>query len=259
MFFESEISNGLLASFIAGGISMLGLASVWAVGDWGQRTSSVFSAFAIGVLTVAVLFHLFPEAIEEDPGAWRYTLGAFGLMAMAGLSLRLALSGSVAGDREDPAATDLAFGFASIVALGFHSFVDGLVYESTFQGDEYTGWLATSALLLHEFPEGAIAYFLIRDSGVDRVWSLLIAFVASSLTTIAGALVAGFILSQPSAGLVGPLLGATAGALIYVIVLHLGPHALRARPPAIYLAAALGVVIATAAEVIRHSGGGHAH
>ncbi len=258
MSFEPEISNGLLASLIAGGVSMLGLASVWAIGDWGQRTSSLFSAFAVGVLTIVVFFHLAPEALEEDPTAWTYATGAFGLMAVAGFGLRLMLSNRHRGGADNGSAGALALGYASILALGFHSFVDGLVYESTFRGDEYTGWLAAFALLLHEFPEGAIAYFLIHDSGVGRLPSVLIAFAASSLTTVAGALMAGLALADPAAGLTGPLLGGTAGALIYVILLHLAPHALRGRAPYIHIAAGLGVAVATAAEVIRHNGG-HVH
>ncbi|MBI1392537.1 MAG: hypothetical protein GC152_07330 [Alphaproteobacteria bacterium] len=253
MFGEWGISNGLAASGIAALVSALGLLSVWALGDWGRRTSSVFSAFAVGVLSIAVAFHLFPEAIEADPTSWRFGVGAFILMAVAGFSLRLAMhNGRSTADAPNEGA--LAFGFASLVALGFHSFVDGLVYSSSFHGDEYTGWVATFGLLLHEFPEGAIAYFLIRDSGLARGWSVLVAFAASSATTIAGALVAEIVLTNPTPGVIGPLLGATSGALAYVIALHLGPHASLARRPNGYLAAALGVAVATAAEAIRHAG-----
>lgn len=246
-----ELSEGVLASLTAAGVSTLGLLSMAALGDWGRRQSGVFSGFAVGVLSVAVIFHLAPEAIAHADNAWTYMLGSLGVMTLIGLFLRLFFGRN--GERGS-----LAFGFASIFALGFHSFVDGVVYESSFHADIYTGWIATSGLLLHEFPEGVIAYFLMREARLSVTTSVIVAFFASSLTTVLGAFLTVYALEDLGGHMLDPMLAVAAGLLAYIVIFHLGPHAALAPKQRGFFAAALGVIVATLAEIIRHSGP-HAH
>lgn len=241
MFGEVHIDYGLLASIAAACVSTAGLVSMALLGDWGRRNSSYFSAFAIGVLTVAVGFHLVPEAIESSPGAWKATLAGFGVMFVIGVALRFSNRGHNGSER-------VAFGYASILALGAHSFLDGVIYESSFHDHLFTGWISTLGLLLHEFPEGVIAFFLLREAGMGVRTAGFWAFIAASMTTIAGAIFASiFTDALPFS----TLLGVTAGGLIYIIVFHLGPHARLTPEKRGYPVASLGVVIATAAVVLR--------
>jgi len=242
---ETQIIYGLIASLIAAGVSTIGLLSMVALGDWGRRNSSYFSAFAIGVLLVAVFFHLAPEALSYDLNSWVWMVFGFMGMTIFGLALRLMM-----GRRNE--AGNLAFGYASIIALGFHSFLDGIVYETTFQEELFTGWIATAGLLLHEFPEGVIAYFLMIEAGARRLTAAFWAFFAASVTTVAGALSAGLLIGTTNALTFGPLLGVTAGGLIYIMVFHLGPHARFTPHMRGYLLAMIGVSIAIAALILRH-------
>lgn len=98
-----------------------------------------------------------------------------------------------------------------------------------------------------------IAYFLIRQAGLGQVWSIIAAAIASSLTTILGAITAAFVVQDVEGLPLGFLLGGTSGALLYVIAFHLGPHARFARRPDGYVMAAAGVIVATMAEMIRHA------
>ncbi len=216
-----------------------------ALGDWGKRNSAYFSAFAIGVLLVAVLFHLTPESLSYSRSAWRWMIGGFLGMSILGFGLRLLSQNSRNGH-------GIAIGYASVIALGFHSFVDGLIYEATYSTEAFTGSLATAGLLLHEFPEGVIAYFLARDAGLDRIRSIVWAFIAASLTTIFGAIVASGFLGGPENVPIGPMLGLTAGGLAYIMAFHLGPHASLTPNKRGYFIASVGVVIALAAVVLRH-------
>lgn len=244
--FESgAIPPGILASFGAAAVSSAGLLSMAALGDWGKRRSPYFSAFAIGVLLVAVIFHLIPESLDASLNNWRWiALGLFG-MAAIGIGLRLISNTRLNGGV-------LAIGYASIAALGFHSFVDGLIYEATYLDEWFTGGLATAGLLLHEFPEGVIAYFLARDAGMNGAQSVAWAFIAASLTTVAGAVVASSFASGLSHAEVGPLLGLTAGTLLYIIIFHLGPHASATPARRGYAVASFGVIVALAALLFRH-------
>lgn len=241
-----DFAPGVIASVAAATVSTIGLLSMAALGDWGKRNSAYFSAFAIGVLLVAVLFHLTPESLSYSRDAWKSILGGFLGMFILGFGVRLLSHNQGNGH-------GVAIGYASIVALGFHSFVDGLIYEATYHAEVFTGSLATAGLLLHEFPEGVIAYFLARDANLDRVRSIAWAFISASLTTVAGAFVASSFIENVNELPLGPLLGLTAGGLIYIMVFHLGPHASLTPNRRGYFIASGGVIIALAALMFRHA------
>ncbi|MEZ5897480.1 MAG: ZIP family metal transporter [Parvularculaceae bacterium] len=242
---QLDIPPGLVASIIAACVSTAGLLSMAALGDWGRRNSAYFSAFAIGVLLVAVLFHLTPEALAYSPTAWRWGLGGFLVMLTLGFGIRIFT-------RRSTDKLGLAIGYASIIALGFHSFVDGLIYEVTFHAEWFTGGLATLGLLLHEFPEGVIAFFLVREAGMSRNMSALLAFIAASVTTVAGAVIAGAFIENIDDVPFGPMLGVAAGGLVYIMIFHLGPHASLTPHKRGYMMASIGVATAMAALVLRH-------
>jgi hypothetical protein len=42
------------------------------------------------------------------------------------------------------------------VGIGFHSFIDGVIYSIAFTVSIYTGFLATMGMVLLEFPEGGL-------------------------------------------------------------------------------------------------------
>lgn len=230
---------------IAAGVSTAGLLSMASLGDWGRRNSPYFSAFAIGVLLVAVMFHLTPEALSYSLDAWIWILIGLGVMAVIGLTLRTFTDRRIEGE-------NLAFGYASIIALGTHSLLDGVIYQTSFHDEAFTGWLATFGLLLHEFPEGVIAFFLLREAGLSNGRATLWAFVAASLTTVVGALAAAYFIDLVPKLPYSALLGGTAGALVYIMVFHLGPHAFLTPNRRGYVMASVGIVIGIAAMVLRH-------
>lgn len=246
MFEPGDLAPGIVASLAAAAVSTLGLLSMAALGDWGKRNSAYFSSFALGVLLVAVIFHLIPEAQFYSQNAWRAVLGGFAIMLALGYGLRLLSQNGRNGH-------GAAIGYASIVALGFHSFVDGLIYEATFHTEVFTGALATIGLLLHEFPEGVIAYFLARDAGLDKTRSSVWAFISASLTTVMGAVIASGYIENVAAMPLGSLLGLTAGGLIYIMVFHLGPHSALTPHRRGYAMASIGVIVALAAIMLRHA------
>ena len=61
---HESVLSGMVASLVAACISTVGLVSMAFLGDWGRRNSAYFSAFAVGVLSVAVIFHLLPESLS---------------------------------------------------------------------------------------------------------------------------------------------------------------------------------------------------
>jgi zinc and cadmium transporter len=246
---EAHSLNGLIAAVIAAAVSTAGLLSMAALRDWGLRNAPYFSAFALGVLLIAVFFHIIPEALEVSLDSWRWILVGIGAMVLIGTFVRL-----IHGQR-DGAGAKIAIGYASIFSLGTHSFLDGLFYESTFREGLFTGGLASVGLLLHEFPEGVIAYFLLRQAGVGMQGSIFWAFIAASLTTVLGAIAAALTIMVADITNLGMLLGLTAGGLIYIMAFRLAPHATLTPYRRGYAAVSLGIAIGVAAIVLR--GGGH--
>jgi zinc transporter ZupT len=55
-----------------------------------------------------------------------------------------------------------------MIGIGFHSFIDGLVYSITFTVSIFTGMLAAIGMVLHEFPEGIITYLLLLRGGFSE-------------------------------------------------------------------------------------------
>ncbi|WDI31239.1 ZIP family metal transporter [Hyphococcus flavus] len=241
---------GLMASIVAAAISTIGIFTMSMFSGWAQRNGAICSAFAVGLLSVGVLFHLIPEALSLSKLALSWVAAGFMFMVLVGIAVQTAVD-----RRPDGAA--LTFGYASIIALAVHSFLDGGIYAASFQEEAFTGWMATGGLLFHEFPEGVIAFALLSQAGIGKLRSLVLAFIAAAVTTISGAVVANIIIAVFDGLPIGAMLGTAAGALIYVLIVHLGPHAAKTPNKRGYDIASLGVIVGTAAIVLERLSGVH--
>ncbi len=182
--------------------------------------------------------------------ALSWVAAGFMFMVLVGIGVQ-----ALVNPRADGAA--LTFGYVSILALAVHSFLDGAIYAASFQEEAFTGWLATSGLLFHEFPEGVIAYSLLVQAGLGKTRSIILAVIAASVTTLAGAIFANLIIDASNGLPIAAMLGAAAGALIYVLIVHLGPHAAKTPNQRGYDIASIGVIVGTAAIILKSLAGGH--
>lgn len=244
MYGDQELNFGLVASLAAAVISTVGILAMAVFSEWSRRNSAYFSAFAVGLLTVGVLFHLIPEAMSLSEMALSWVAVGFAVMVLIGIAVQALVGGR-------PKGAALTFGYASIIALAAHSFLDGIIYAASFQENPFTGWLATGGLLFHEFPEGVIAVMLLLAAGIGRLSAVIIAFAAAAITTVSGTLCALYILEAANGLPLAAMLGGAAGGLIYVLIVHLGPHAAQASDKRGYDFAAIGVVIGIAAIILR--------
>jgi ZIP family zinc transporter/zinc and cadmium transporter len=135
-----------------------------------------------------------------------------------------------------------------MIGIGFHSFIDGVVYSITFSVSIFTGALAATGMVLHEFPEGIITYLLLLRGGFSEKSSLILAFLAASLSTPLGMLVSYPYISQIGQPLLGTLLALSAGALVYVGATHLLPQAEKEHRK--YSICALGAGILVAVVIV---------
>jgi zinc transporter ZupT len=145
---------------------------------------------------------------------------------------------------DKPQTSEYALGLVPLLGIGFHSFLDGVVYSISFSVSMLTGVLVALGMVLHEFPEGIVTYTLLVRSGFTERRSFVLAFLAAAVTTPLGTLVSYPFISQIDQPLLGSLLALSAGALIYVGATHLLPRAEREPRRFSLVALAAGVLVA---------------
>ena len=232
----------VLASLVAALIASLGLAASAFRAGWAERNAGYFTAFAAGVLVTAALT-LFPEAVAAAPIAPYAALGGYLALYATGLAARGTGGAAV----------------APMIAIGLHSFIDGLEYGVLFAHDAYVGLIASTGLVAHEFAEGVVLFAALRVAGLAKGQALLGAFVGAAMTTPLGAVASQPLVAALTPEQMGLLLGAAAGALLYVGATHLPAH-MGARPRPSFAAAYAGGVALSLGLALLHGGlhGDHA-
>lgn len=104
-----------------------------------------------------------------------------------------------------------------------HNFGDGLLLAPVFLIDIRLGLLATVGMLFHEFVQEISEFFILKSAGYSNKGALFINFIVSS-SVLVGALTGYYLVSFEN--LIGPLIGVSAGAFIYIILFDLIPESL---------------------------------
>lgn len=230
--------TALAASGIAAVVTSLGILTIRRFADWGQRHTSYFMCFAAGVLISASFLHIVPRSIAMTSQAPIWLLVGF-----MGLHLFNRFVTAFVCEK-DPGSEEYAVGLISLLGIGFHSFIDGIIYSITFSVSLLTGSLASVGMVLHEFPEGIITYLLLVRGGFRVRTAAGLAFLAAALTTPLGMLVSWLLIHMIEPTQLGSLLALSAGALIYVGATHLLPRAEQEGKPFSLVALAGGVLVA---------------
>lgn len=242
----------LLFGLIAAAVTTFGLFMVALRGNWSERHSGLFALAAAGLLATMAFTHLLPEAFALSLNASNWLVAGF----FGGLVLNY-LVRVLFPEREGSTVPTEAI--TPIVAIAIHSFIDGIVYSVTFAASFESGVSASLGLILHEFPEGVIAFAILRRHGVSTRKSFLWAFLAAAATTPLGVLVSGPFVYGLGEPVLGALFALSAGLLIYVAT---GPlmAPLRETPPVRGLCAlAVGVLIAVGLMLLPFHSHDHDH
>lgn len=249
----SGLAAPLLFGLIAAGVTCLGLLAVAWKSEWSARYSGLFALAAGGMLVTLTLLHIAPEALAGGEAAASLVLGGF--LAALVLNNLVRWMTPLEGRSTHPSEA-----LTPLLAIGTHSFVDGIVYSVTFSQSFASGLYAALGLILHEFPEGVIAYAILRRHGVSNMASFGWAFAAAAATTPAGVLASGPMLAVLGPEAIAPLFALSAGLLLYVATGPLMAPLKELRAPAALPALAIGVSLALVVIALPlHSHGGHGH
>ncbi len=201
------------------------------------------AAFASGALVCIVVLHLMPEAMRATPNAPYLMLAGLtgGFVFNRGVLSATRANGSIAQ------------GVTPALAIGLHSFLDGLTYAVSFTIDLATGMLTVLGLILHEVPEGIIVYGLLRTSGMGVRAAFALTFLTAAATTPLGAIAGVSVLEGADVETLGSLYAVVAGLLMYVSVGHLLPHVEKDTTIASLLFLVFGGAVASSAVLLQHS------
>lgn len=235
---ENTFWTALATSSTAAIVTSAGIYTIRRFSDWGRRNITYFMCFAAGVLISASFLHIIPKSFSMNPNASIYLLSGF-----FGLHLFNRFVTAFVCDKDTEKA-EYAIGIVPMIGIGFHSFIDGIIYSIAFTVSIFTGFMATAGMVLHEFPEGIITYLLLIRGGFSERASLALSFLAAAITTPLGMVLSYPIISKIDKPMLGALLSFSAGALVYVGATHLLPKAEQEHKKYSLIALGGGVLVA---------------
>jgi zinc and cadmium transporter len=227
----------ILASFLACAVTTIGIYVISKYEQWGREHSAYFMSFAAGVLISVSFMHIIPKSFEMNSTAPVFLLAGFLAIHLFNRFLNLYIC-------HEYECADYAVGVIPMLGIGFHSFIDGVIYSVTFNVSIFTGVLAAVGMILHEFPEGIVTFVLLGRGGFSRRKSAVYAFLAAAISTPVGTLVSYPFINNIKQSTLGILLAISAGALVYVGASHLLPAVEKENQRYSILALVAGVLVA---------------
>ena len=226
----------LAASGLACAVTTLGIYVISQYKAWSREHSAYFVSFAAGVLITVSFLHIVPESVRMSVRAPVFILTGFLGLYLLNRFLNLYLC-------HEQACPEYSVGLIPMLGIGLHSLIDGAIYSITFNVSIFTGILAATGMVFHEFPEGVITFVMLERGGFSARRSALYAFLAAGLSTPLGALISYPFVNQIGEEALGGLLAVAAGALIYVGATHLLPEVEEQSGGYTILALAAGVLV----------------
>lgn len=234
---ESTFGAVIFTSSLACLVTIIGIFIIRRYERWGINNIAYFMSFAAGVLISVSFIHIIPKSFDMNPSAPIYLLIGFFTLYLINRFLNAYVC-------QAPERINYTLGLIPMLGIGFHSFLDGMIYSVAFNVSAFTGLLAAIGMVLHEFPEGIVTYLLLERSGFTKRRSTLYALLAAAFTTPLGALVSYPFISRVNNMTLGALLAVSAGALVYVGASHLLPAVEKEQKKFTLVSLTSGIVVA---------------
>jgi zinc transporter ZupT len=233
-----------LASGLACVVTTLGIVAIGKYEAWAQRNTVYFMSFVVGVLISVSFIHLIPESFQMSTQAPIFLLGGFLALYLLNRFLKLYVCHEYGREA-------YTISLISMVGIGFHSFLDGIIYAVTFNVSIFTGALSAIGMVLHEFPEGIVTFSLLQRGQFSKKKSIWYAFLAAAVTTPLGAVVSYPFINNISLTMLGSLLAISAGALTYVAAVHLLPEVEKENRRYSIISLSVGILVAVFIVMIK--------
>lgn len=227
----------LLYSMLAMLVNTIGIFAIYKNQEWALDNKEYFMCFAAGILITSPLLFAFPEAAELTEYA--------GISALLGFLFMYFMNNLLTKiSSKQKGSSGAVFIIMSLLGIGIHSLLDGIIYSVTFNTSITMGLLAGIGLIAHEFSEGVITFALLIENKTKKGTAILIAFLVAALTTPIGALISYPFISKWSHEFTGLALGFVTGVLIYTSASHLLPEVQESDKEHSYISMVMGVLFA---------------
>ena len=233
----STFAAVILASSMACLVTSMGVYIIRRYEKWGTDNIAYFMSFAAGVLISVSFIHIIPKSFDMNRSSPICLLVGFFCLYLINRFLNAYVC-------QTPERANYTFGLVPMLGIGFHSFLDGVIYSVAFNVSAFTGVLAALGMVLHEFPEGIVTFLLLDRSGFSEQRSTLYALLAAAFTTPLGALVSYPFISRVNNITLGALLAVSAGALVYVGASHLLPAVENEQKKYTLISLSSGIIVA---------------
>jgi zinc transporter ZupT len=227
----------LITSSLACLVTIIGIYVIRRYEKWGIANVAYFMSFAAGVLISVSFIHIIPRSFDMNSIAPTFLLVGFLSIYM----INRFLNAYICHEHND---ANYSFGLIPMLGIGFHSFLDGVIYAVAFNVSVFTGILAAIGMVLHEFPEGIVTFLLLERGGFAKQKSTWYSIMAAAITTPIGALVSYPFISNIKQSALGALLALSAGALVYVGASHLLPAVEKEHKRYTLISLSTGVIVA---------------
>ena len=212
----TQLFNTVFYSSIAGIATILGILIVMYAKEFNKKYSIYLVSFAAGVLVTFALIHLIPESLELYSSSLIIVLVGFLLFYLIEHFVML-------HPFHEPSEKKHAAGKTTVIGLGFHSLIDGIVIGAGFEISRQIGLIATLAVIAHELPEGLTAMAVLMHANVKKIKAFIYSFLVAIAAPI-GALLTYYFIQDISKGFLGVLLALAAGSFIYIGASDLVPE-----------------------------------
>lgn len=229
--------SAFIYSMIAGISTILGTLLVFYRYKWAKHNSVHLISFAAGVMLALAFLHLIPEAVEmghmeeltttiseeshegEEGHHHEGNIGVY-ILVLCGFVIFYAIESLVSmHPRHDVDAgcthESKNLSLMSIIGLTFHSLIDGIIITVGFKAGFQIGLLTTTAVILHEIPEGIITTGILLHDNMTKKSTFWFSILVA-LATPFGAIVSALIFVDVSKGFLSSLLALASGSLIYI-------------------------------------------
>ncbi len=214
-------TQALLSTILVSAVSLVGIAFLSMNQVRLQKIVFILVSFAVGALFGDAFFHLLPESMElnENPS---FTGG----LVVAGILAFFVLEKFILWRHDhrilhDPK-TIKPLGYMSLVADGFHNFIDGILIGASYLVSPHLGITTTMAVVLHEIPQEIGDFGVLVHSGFSTRKALWLNFL-TACTSIAGTIVI-LMFGNTIQGVINYIIPFAAGGFIYLAGCDLIPE-----------------------------------
>jgi zinc and cadmium transporter len=213
--------QALLSTILVSLVSLVGIGFLSMNQIRLQKIVFILVSFAVGALFGDAFFHLFPESIKmhENPAL-------VGGLIVAGILAFFILEKFILWRHDHRLQhehqTIKPLGYMSLVADGFHNFIDGILIGASYLVSPHLGITTTLAVVLHEIPQEIGDFGVLVHSGFSVRKALWLNFI-TACNAIAGTIVV-LLLGNSIDNLVKYIIPFAAGGFIYLAGCDLIPE-----------------------------------